>query len=271
MNRADWRRGVDPGHPAWRGYRRYLDQLGGGPFPGSDELQALLAADTRSGSGAPLRFRPAEALPGVDYEAHLFHSGEVSTRAENWHDLCNALVWGRWPRIKAALNARHVDGLAQTRDGRRGPLRDALTLFDECGVLIVSAEPALLEALAARNWPAAFVGHRGAWAGATRLEVIGHAILEKCLKPYKALTAQALLLCAPAGVLPGPAALDAWLAGRLLAGQVLTGSEHLAPVPLMGVPGWWAAQGDAFYADTGVFRAPSAGLAPAPTFHLEED
>jgi len=59
----------------------------------------------------------------------------------------------------------------------RGPVRDALTLFDENAVLL-QAPDALWDALQARDWPRLFVDARAQWAQA-RVVLFGHALLEK--------------------------------------------------------------------------------------------
>jgi len=65
-------------------------------------------------SGAPLRFVPQQRgkLPiERQYEPRCYLNGEVPTRADNWHDLLNALVWLTFPKAKAAINARHYHSL----------------------------------------------------------------------------------------------------------------------------------------------------------------
>ncbi|WP_363928408.1 DUF3025 domain-containing protein [Thiobacillus sp.] len=38
-----------------------------------------------------------------DYETHILQTGQVPTRAETWHDVLNALVWLRFPRIQGCV------------------------------------------------------------------------------------------------------------------------------------------------------------------------
>ena len=235
--------------------------------PSVEQLNALLPDGVVSGGGAPIRFRAAEEIPGVEYERHVFETGEVSTRTNDWHDMFNALAWCRWPRLKAALNAAHYRSLDEARGGRRGARRDALTLLDESGALVVSGDRDLLGALAARDWQRAFVGLRDAWAR-TRCLLCGHALLQKLRAPYKAITAHTLLLQVDGGAAHEwresfLQTLDAWLAAALAAGELCGSPADLSPLPLAGIPGWWAAgpQDAAFYADADVFR-------PAPAGHV---
>ena len=253
----DWKSHIDLDHPCWDGYRVYIHRLDGDSFPGPGALSRLLPPGQATASGHPVRFRPAPELPGVAYEKHIFETGEVSTREDNWHDLFNALAWCRFPRLKSAMNAIHYRHLHEEANGRRGSQRDALTLLDESGVIVIGPDDQLLEALSCRDWHSAFVKHRTAWSG-TGVMICGHAILEKFLQPYKALTAQALLI--PLKDPMCAADLDSQLAERLLDGNLLQSPNDLSPLPLMGIPGWWTggAQDDAFYADRNVFRPPPA-------------
>lgn len=257
--------------PYWDGYRPFLEHFGGEGLTDTEWLNDLLPPEAKSGGGHPLRFVPASEIPGVDYERHIYETGEVSTRAGNWHDLFNALVWCRLPRMKAALNALHYGQLDSEKQGRRGPLRDALTLLDESGVVVLTPDRDMLDALTERDWPRAFQQHHDAWKTGVRVVVCGHGLLEKFLQPYKSITAHALLCRAecPAsgeiGKYPRETA-DAALAQLLLEGALQTGPANLSPLPLMGIPGWWlfGAQDRAFYDDPSVFRATHQGFIPAP-------
>ena len=107
-------------------------------------------------------------------------------------------------------------------------------------------------ALMARDWRRLFVTLRPLWAQA-RLELFGHALLEKLATPYKGITAHVYAVPVPVD-LPTDADWDAWLATSLSA-------EHLhlkpyTPLPVLGTPGWCSGQDQAFYADAEVFRAP---------------
>lgn len=256
--------------PWWNDYRPLLAQLGGAHAAGPEQLNELLPAGVVSGGNKSLRFVPASSVPAVDYERHIFETGDVSTREDNWHDLFNALVWCRLPRLKAAMNALHYAHLDEEHAGRRGPQRDALTLLDESGAIVVSCDRALLEALSMRDWRRAFVDLGCAWSGGSRIVICGHALLEKLLLPYKSITAHVCLIHLDASAHAMQAdALLAWL-DQTLADGLLDGlcrsPADLSPLPLMGIPRWWPAgsQDSAFYADTAVFRPPSADLQPAP-------
>jgi hypothetical protein len=251
-----WKSRLDRAHPGWSGYTVLLDGLPDTRFPTPTDLNRLCPVGAVGGGGQPLRFQAADELPGADYERTIFETGGVPTREENWHDLFNALVWCLLPQLKASLNAVHYRHLDDHGAGRRGRVRDALTLLDESGVIVSGPESSLLEALAARDWNRAFVTLRGTWRD-VRVLVCGHAILEKLLSPYKALTAHALYLHAPEPLSTGR--IDQLLAEALEAGDLMGSPRDLSPLPLMGIPAWWpnGGQDAAFYADSGVFRPPS--------------
>jgi hypothetical protein len=197
---------------------------------------------------APPCFVPAAALPaGEAYEAFIARSGTVPTR-DNLHDLFNGLVWRHQPALKRRLNALQSAHIAAHGIGpARGPLRDALTLFDEHGALWPDAPPLLAQALAAHDWNALFITHRALWRE-TRFEVFGHALFEQlAAAPRKSLTAHVALGD------PLVWSAEQWAAKPFL------------PLPVLGIPGWWPGNEDpTFYADSKVFRPPrlKAGAPP---------
>ncbi len=220
-----------------------------------------------------IRFVPSTELDDGAYEHRIYTTGQVSTRADNWHDLFNALVWMRFPHIKTAMNALHFEAWSQQSEGSRGRLRDALTLFDECGVIVISKHTELLTALAERQWPTAFQHLRSCWGSQFQVAITGHAMLEKYLSPYKSMTAKALLVhtdheYTDRNELLG--FLDRKIADQLLRGTILTKPACLAPLPLAGIPGWWPGghQDEQFYDDLNVFRPPPENLVPVPVFRL---
>lgn len=214
----------------------------GAPLAAAMSAGAAVAT-TLDAASASTRFVPADALPPDEpYEAFVARTGSVPTR-DNLHDFFNGLVWLVEPALKSRLNALHVAALAA--DGvqaRRGPLRDAATLVDENGALF-DGPPELLDALIARDWQRLFIELRPLWREA-RLRLIGHALLEKLEAPRKPICAHVLI-----------GGVDMLDPERLAA-------KPFAPLPVLGVPDWWAANEElAFYADATVFRPPRTSLA----------
>ncbi len=239
-------------HPAFAPYRELIDalQLAQG-LPAVDALNALATArGTTQARGLPLRFfTPDGRLSARDYETHILQTGMVPTRGDTWHDVLNALVWLRFPRFKAALNAAHGEAIALETDARRGRRRDALTVLDESGVWVISRDPALSAMLAERKWHGLFWEARSRVETGMRFVVVGHALLEKALAPYPAMTGKCLTLI---GDLPELDTADA-LAVQAL-GAIDT-PRQLPPLPVQGIPGWDPANSDAaYYANREVFR-----------------
>jgi hypothetical protein len=207
-----------------------------------------------------LRFVPQSQLTeGEAYEAFIFRTGCVPTR-DNLHDLLNGVCWLRFPTLKRHLNALQAGQIAASGVGAsRGPVRDALTLFDE-NALLISGPEALRLSLQSHDWHTLFVRDRTLWSQA-RCVPFGHALLEKLVQPYKSITAHVLWVGGPepaglnpeAGPLGPDAALDADLPDRLT--PALLATKPFMPLPVLGLPGWWPDnENPDFYADTGVFR-----------------
>lgn len=264
---------IDLGQLYWQDYLPFLQQFKGQQFPSCKQLNSLLPNGLVSQGGRRIRFVPSTELDEEAYEFRIYTTGQVSTRTNSWHDLFNALVWIRFPRIKTAMNALHYQAWPQQSDGSRGQLRDALTLFDECGVIVCSNQSDLLTALSERRWATAFQHLHSHWATQLQVAITGHAILEKYLSPYKAMTAKALLIHTDHEYTDRNELLeflDRNIADQLLRGAILTKPACLAPLPLAGVPGWWsdANQDEQFYDDVKVFRPAGENLVPAPISSL---
>jgi Protein of unknown function (DUF3025) len=209
----------------------------------------------QGGSNAcPPRFVSQAVLaPGMAYEWHIHLHQSVPTR-DGVHDFFNGLIWLHWPRTKQRLHQWQALALAATGgrvQAERGLLRDQLTLFDENGA-VLQAPDALWQALQNQAWDLLFGPLRPLWAQA-RLTLFGHALLEKLMQPRAPIVAHVLRVQHPLDA--DPLALDGWLARHLSIDQLM--ARPLAPLPVLGVPGWWAANASpAFYADTRVFRPP---------------
>jgi hypothetical protein len=209
----------------------------------------------------PLRFvSQADLAPGVAYETFISDSGKVPTR-DNLHDLFNALVWLTYPKIKVQLNAMQAMEIERRKvsaAATRGKLRDAATIFDENAVLLLTSNPVIGELLRKHAWRQLFIEHRSLIEQECRVQLFGHALMEKLVAPYKAITGHTWVVTAEKSVLALPAAdmrlwLDAAVATQLQGGLDTSDFTHL---PVLGVPGWWPVQDEQFYADAAVFRPP---------------
>jgi len=125
-------------------------------WPGPEDLTGLFEREP------PVRFVRAArpSLPRPDgprrrrvpppadarYDARIALERTVSTRAESWHDLLNALVWTSFPRAKLALHTRqHQMIAARLQDdlklpGARTKEQDAVAMLDEGGVAVLCSQ-----------------------------------------------------------------------------------------------------------------------------------
>jgi hypothetical protein len=98
-----------------------------------------------------------------------------------------------------------------------------------------------------------------------RFHVFGHAIYEKALAPHKGVTAKALVVDVAHALLDAPmelqlAELDARAAAHFSAPRSLASTRSLAPLPILGIPGWEPAnEREEYYDDTSQFRPGRAG------------
>ena len=211
------------------------------------------------GGVSDVKFVPQSALPeGRAYEDFIFKTAQVPTR-DGLHDFFNGLCWHRFPLAKRRLNqlqAAEID--AQGIRHTRGPVRDALTLFDE-NVILMHAPDAVWAALQARDWLKLFVDLREQWQH-VHLVLFGHALLEKLVTPYKSITAHVYRVAND--VNPNDeAALDAWLVQDLQPAKLAT--KPYEPLPVLGVPNWWPDNANrAYYEDTHVFRPKRESASP---------
>ena len=249
----------------------WITRLPAERLPTLEELNAVLGGDpaVRLGDGRPLRCVPPHPADPRGYEARILETGEIPTRPGDRHDCFNALVWRAFPAAKAALNRRHGEALAGSEgNGRRGRVRDALTQFDECGILVTAADLSLCEGLAAHRWDEVFRGRRAEVRAGMDFLVFGHGSYDQLRTPFHGLCGKAVYRqVAPAWFGLSPAArveeadrwLAAWIAGHLAA------PAQLSPLPVLGIPGVTdASEAAAFYLDASQFRPMRAGRGAAP-------
>jgi hypothetical protein len=234
-------------------------------WPTLAEVNAL-AEGVATERGQPLRFvRPREHTERERryYEQHIADTGEVETR-ENWHDLFNALAWITYPGAKARLNAQHAailqeGGEAEAR--KRSPERDALTLFDEGGVIVASASAGLLRLMVDFEWKELFWTRRAELGEKVRFFVFGHACFEQSLTPYIGMVAKTVFvpvsefffMLAPESQIEEA---DKLVSNHFASRARFASPKTMAPMPVLGVPGWhFAEQDEAFYDDPEHFRS----------------
>lgn len=174
-------------HPVWpdvADYERLLGPAAGVGF--------------RESAPRARRARRTVIEPRRLYDGRICEEGVVPTRARNWHDFFNALVWAAFPAAKRGLHLRQHRAIAQrvgaaavALPSARTREQDGLALFDEGGLALLCAEDAVGEARRAleerRIEPVARLV-----AEARALGVIyGHAVYEHLARgvpPVRAMT-----------------------------------------------------------------------------------
>jgi hypothetical protein len=228
----------------------------------SDWRRALNAAAEERGlrnhQNFPVRFVPQGELPsGMAYESFISETGYVPTR-DNLHDFFNALVWLTYPHTKARLNALQASAIANAGTvAVRGKLRDAITIFDENAALFITHREELVAALRHREWTKLFIEQRCAFHCGYTVQLFGHALMEKLVNPYKAITAHAWPILESKAIEGTAERVSSDRLDRKLASQLsadLTTSAFM-PLPVLGIPGWEEGQDENFYSDAKVFRA----------------
>lgn len=230
-------------------------------WPSCDQLNELLPPAAQNDQQQQIRFIPQlDAMDELYYEEWIYERGLCPTRIASWHDFFNAIIWCLFPQTKRELNAQHVADIASHGRQGRTRRRDALTMFDECGVVVPCSDPRLIEQLREHQWHSAFVDQRAAWGHSIDAMMIGHANYEKALSPYIGFTGKAFYVeVTPAFFeMSRPRQyqyLDQYLSELMSSGNVFEDNSQLFPLPLLGIPGWYDANQDpAFYQNSGYFR-----------------
>ncbi len=243
-------------HPAFEFIRPLLDAVERERLSGNgDRIKALnrLARERNIELGfAPA---PEQKLSAVEYETRIVSHHELIV-ADNWHDLFNACIWLTFPKTKRVISELHV-ALGAGEANRRPRRRDVLTLFDESGVLLV-CEPSRCAEFERFNethqWKTMFVERRSEWLAQAKPMLFGHGALEQLATNWhRGLTAKAQWV--PLANEASLEAIDAFVSAQIADNAMLRGSERRIPLPLLGVPGWFAEnEASACYDDVSVFR-----------------
>ncbi|MDX1810537.1 MAG: DUF3025 domain-containing protein [Gammaproteobacteria bacterium] len=239
-------------------------------WPGLDEYnQVILTRNDKiiNGNGKTIRFVPQLAKADdfeSQYEPLTFLKGEVQTRLNSWHDFFQVLVWSTFPKAKSTINALHYQAALQRHqrdpgNKQRTRLENFLTLFDECGSVIVYSDEKLKTFIQNFQWSDIFVEHRAAFSRQIECIVFGHAMYEKALQPYIGMTTHCLFLQQPSSffALSTPektAIIDKEITTILEQTEDWT-PRQLQPLPILGIPGWYAAnENPDFYLNQDYFR-----------------
>lgn len=207
---------------------------------------------------APLGFieQDSEQLKDCGgYERYIEKHNAIPTRPHNIHDFMNALSWHHFPISKMALHHKQSEAYRQQQQSphnRRSPLQNACTLFDECGVILVSEQSDFIECIRHHNWTELFINNRTALEEQSRIITLGHALLEKSLKPYIGMCGNLIHIAANPQM--SIKHIDELLAQIIQ--HELTNTGQLHPFPILGYPGWHPQNTSiSFYRNEDYFRS----------------
>lgn len=232
-------------------------------WPDAAQLNRLLPEGTKTLSGEPLVFVAQDQgfdFAGRYYEQVIYESGQVPTRLNGWHDLFGALIWCLLPNSKALLNQLHYRDIQAHGLKTRTAQRNAITLLDECGVILAVSDSQFSEHLRGHRWHWSFVEKRSAWGQSIAPFIIGHANYEMLTRPYIGLTGKALFVAVESDFFGLDLAsqyrvLDQRLCRLISEAHILKDNRQLSPLPLLGVPGWHDGnEAPGFYDNKSYFR-----------------
>jgi hypothetical protein len=240
-------------------------------WPGLVEMQALLDQwphPVTTLSGQNIKVVAQDDRPNCfaeHYAPRIYLTGEIQTRAENWHDFFQYLTWFMFPETKAVINSIHIPHARKRIEeggelGSRTPVENMLSLFDEGGAVLISSDESMLQQVRDFEWKQLFWQRREEMAKKFACVPFGHAVYEKGLAPYIGMTANCILLKSDEAFFvmnndQQLAWIDQQLAALLREGTTLQKPKDLNPFPILGMPGWDADNGqESYYDNTNYFR-----------------
>ncbi|MBS9780118.1 MAG: DUF3025 domain-containing protein [Moraxellaceae bacterium] len=232
-----------------------------------------------TGKGKALKFVPQAVLDKINetiptaYETLIADTGQIPTR-DNLHDLFNGWIWLTFPKTKALLNRYQAEQIAELGiTGKRGKVRDAITVLDENGAILITSNSSISQALQHFDWQNCLVKSRTLWHNFTdfdnnnppqaMLMLCGHALIEQLVTPRKPLCSHTFILHIKEDFFQLSISeqrkqvdellmekVDNWLQ------QADVSPRQLSPLPVLGVPYFWAENANSdFYQDNYVFRS----------------
>ena len=242
-------------HPVFQDVADFLPWAISEQWPTVESLNFSSEPLMHAYTGMPLVFakQTSELLnDGMHYEQRIFQRGLIATRENNWHDLFNAMMWLKYPKIKSALNARQWGDIEQHGLKTRTPAQCAMTLFDEAGA-IVTIPDEMLACWKQHDWHGLFIEHADAWReGRARVAVFGHALLDHALVTETLLVAKCIVLEDKSDL---PTCFDR-IADDIYAENSLRANSELRTLPLCGIPGWHSATDSAEFVKSAACFSP---------------
>lgn len=213
-------------------------------WPSFEWLNGLRAL--KNLQGLDIRFTPNSELEDESryYEAIIFETGQVPTREQNWHDLFGAFIWCLFPKTKALLNELHIQEIELHGTKQRSKKRNAITLFDECGVVLVVDNDEIIENLKSHEWLTAFHEQRAQWGTRYLPFMFGHANYEMMTEPFIGLTGKLVCIKVTSDFYTMDLQqqyqfIDEQLYTMIKEQGLLEDNKKMSPLPLLGIPSWY--------------------------------
>jgi len=233
-------------------------------WPSLSVFNESIPTEIKNNNGKTVKFVPQGKKTenfSEQYEPRIYERGEVQTREDNWHDFFQVLVWQTYPRTKSLLNELHYNASKKRlKEGinQRSPIENFVTLFDECGAVILTSNARLVEEIKDARWNSIFVKNRDKFGTEIECTVFGHAMFEKAISPYIGMTSHCLFLNVDSDFFllsreEKNKHIDLALVSAIESFSDIT-TKLLSPLPLLGVPGWYADQSNEFYNNVSYFR-----------------
>ncbi len=176
----------------------------------------------------------------IPYEENVSTNQKVYTRHNSWHDFFNNITWILWPKTKSAI----VDTILAQRSEQknRTAKQSFLAQLDECGMIIVTALPSLVDKILTHDWSALFFRHRAQHSLFEPI-VFGHGLMEKAIDPYIGMTAKAIIIVVKPDYFNLSTNIKLNFLDQLLSQLIMSKAcpptpKSLQPFPLLGMPGW---------------------------------
>ena len=215
-----------------------------------NKLFLNIVGPLQSANHKNLCFIEQSTIPGPDeqpYEIRAHQSGEILTRVNNWHDFFQVMIWCSFPQTKKLINAMHFSAIQERLSKNpssttRSPVENTLTLFDECGAIIVSSSNEYLDMIKNHDWKKLFVDNRDAFDNEIKCFIFGHAMFEKALSPYLGMTTQSILIKVDSSFFSKnmdeqKIEIDD-IAQHYFTKNNQPSTKMLQPFPILGVPEW---------------------------------
>jgi len=102
------------------------------------------------------------------------------------------MVWHLFPKSKRAIHLHQI--LTKELGMPRSPLQNGITLFDECGIIVLISELWVEGCIAEHTWREFFVTVRIQLPETSQLFTFGHALFERYHQSYLGLTGKCMVV-----------------------------------------------------------------------------